>query len=310
MSLHLQPRDIAILTELGEYGILDTAVIHRRHWPADATIRACQQRLKILSDAGLIKRASLIVAYQAGKTTAKKSGASLVGGSIPTAFWLTQHGADLLERETGHRPRRVSRSDPAAATLLHRIETVEARLAIDDASKNSGLRIPAWIMEQDTYPNVTLSDPLEKRHVLYERFTVGKDQHVSCRPDASCLLHIPRPGHPDVTDPLIIYWEIDRSKSSPQVERDKAAGYHALVQTKTYAKHWPATAAMSPYVRIFYVCPSTERIAFITTEVRSLAIAKDYRFAVRSDVVTDRVLTEQIWQDIDGKRYSIVRRNL
>ena len=61
--LQLQSRDLALLVELGEYGMLDTTTIHRRHWPEAKTPRASQQRLKQLVEAGFLKPASLKVVH-------------------------------------------------------------------------------------------------------------------------------------------------------------------------------------------------------------------------------------------------------
>ena len=56
MPFHLQPRDITILEDLGEYGLLDTEMIRERHWPKAKSERACQNRLELLRDLNVGRR--------------------------------------------------------------------------------------------------------------------------------------------------------------------------------------------------------------------------------------------------------------
>ena len=299
MSVHLQPRDLLLLEEIGEYGLLDTATIHARHWSGAKDPRACQQRLSKLVDGGLIRQTRLTVVVDVGRG----------GGSLPAAYMLTPRGADFIERETGRRPARVAGNDLAATTILHRLETVHARVALDDACAAAGLPRPAWILEQDSYANVTPADPLEKRQVLYERITLENGGQVSCRPDASSLLQIPKPARPNAFDSLVIYWEIDRNaghKSSSKREAEKIDGYEALIESGGHVEHWPKAAAAA--VRVFYVCPNKERIQSIAQHVRGRPAAKFYRFAVKSDAVAPGILTSPVWCDAEGQNFSIWRR--
>lgn len=304
MTVHLQPRDLLILSEVGEYGFLSSTTIQSRHWPDAKSIRACQQRLRLLTDDGLLKRVHLLVAHQGNGDVR-----GVVGGSIPSAYALTPHGAEALYRTTGETARRVSKSDPAAATLLHRLEVVEARLAIDDACRAAKISPPEWIYEYDPIPGikVKLGDPMEERFILYERFRIGEHEPY-CRPDASCRMQIPTASGQGF-DPLVVYWEIDRSSNSKAREREKTFGYDALIQTKTYAKHWPAADRRDPPVRVFYVCPSSERIDELVAEVRSIRVAQSYRFTTRDELLGGDPLFSTIWRGIDGKRYAIMRRS-
>ncbi len=301
MSLHLQQRDIAILADLGEYGLLDTVMLRNRHWEATASTRACQHRMRLLTEESLVKKANLIVAFDASSHSGGK-----LGGSIPTAYVLTPKGADVLEKLTETIPRRVSRSSPAATTLLHRLEMVETRLVIDNACKGKKLHQPEWLMEYDTYPKARLEDSIDKRHIIYERFLTPHGELYS-RPDASCSIGIPRPNETNVLDYLIVYWELDRGSNSPVKERSKSSGYEALIREKTYLKHWPSVGSQGVAVRIFYVCPTQERIDSLISELRSAMVSKSYRFATRTAIRESNVLTDAIWQDITGKRYAIMK---
>jgi hypothetical protein len=153
---------------------------------------------------------------------------------------------------------------------------------------------------------VKIGDPMEKRRLLYERFQVGEHEPF-CRPDASSRMQIPKPSGKGA-DPLIVYWEIDRSTNSPGVEREKTFGYQALLDTQTFQKHWPPRDDKDQTVRVFYVCPSQERINSIVAEIRAAPVSRFYRFAIRAEMLSTNAVTGTIWQDVEGKRYAIVRR--
>jgi hypothetical protein len=294
--VQLQPRDMAILADLGEYGLLDTATIAARHWPGVSSPRACQERLRSLCDAKLIHKTQLLVA-RVGR----------MGSRIPAVYALMPHGAEVLELETGEVPPRIARSEPSPATLLHRLEMIQTRVAFDDACRSEAVPLPTWIYEQDTYTGVRISDPLERRHRLYERIR-WNGHDVACRPDAACLLRLPSPHQPNTSDDLLVYWEIDRSTNSRNREAKKAAGYEALIGSRRFATHWP-DASDRAIVRVFYVCPSEERIANIAAEIAPTPVATYYRFACYDALSPASILTQAVWRDTEGRRYAILNNH-
>ena len=173
--MELQPRDLEILQTVGELGTADTDIIHDLHFPLDSTGRACQQRLKKLSDAGLLKRVRLIASD--GKMTA---------GSLPMLYFLTPDGADIVCRETGVSPKRVTTGEPKPFTLRHRLDIVRARLAIDQAARLSEVTPPEWIMEQDVREDIkrTADRSPSDYLVLNNRYKV-EGVTVAFRPDAT-----------------------------------------------------------------------------------------------------------------------------
>ena len=169
-------RDYAILSDIGEHGILDMRMIHERHWAEGTDVRACQKRMSILKEQGFVDEASLGVTRQAGSKN--RAAQKTMAGSLPRAFVLTPSGAAVLLEHTGETARRVSRSEPSNVTLLHRLAVVACRLAFDAAAKSTGMARSEWIMEQDCSPNSRLDQPADKRHLLYERFSIGDGQEV------------------------------------------------------------------------------------------------------------------------------------
>jgi hypothetical protein len=292
-------RDFAILADIGELGIVTTRMIHKRHWPEGSGMRACQDRLSLFRTEGLLGERRLAVTERQG---AKIEPHDLVGPN-PTALVLLPKGAEFLETHNGVVPKRVSRSEPSQATLLHRLFVVACRLAFD---AGFGSRAPRWIHEQDCVPGVGLAESAENRHVLYERF---RQEHGDAwlRPDASCLIQIAEPN--DSARFVVAYWEIDRSTNSPKREFGKSSGYDCLLRTKAYQRHWPELKGIEPdAVRVFYVCESQKRIDELSDVFRDLSIARFYRFVTRNRLLTTPDPTAAIWQDVDGKTYSIVKR--
>jgi hypothetical protein len=310
MPLHLEQRDLQLLAEIGELGLLDIELIHARYWPDAKTKRASQKRLKLLTEHGLVKPARLEVTYRTarvprptdGKDTALKKPPKS-GGRLPTIYCLTEQGAEALEMATGQRPLRVSRSDPKPLTLFHRSEVVRARLAIDDACRLRSLPAPAWIMEQDTHPGMSPNEPLSRRLILQQHFGQGHAR-VSCRPDASCLLRLPSRSADRSFDELIAYLELDRSTNKHQIEIDKLAGYHCLLKEQAYRRHWPET--QRPTVRVLYVCPSHERVNNLAASFAGQPVAEYVRFAVLDDLVPERALSDAIWQTTGGELRAIL----
>lgn len=301
-------RDFAILRDIGEHGLLDMRMIHQRHWPVGTDIRSCQKRMAILNKEGLVCDAPLVVARQISSQSRDR--AKKIGGSLPTAYGLTPKGAEVLLEETGEPAKRISRSDPAPATLLHRLGVVAVRLAFDAGAKAAGLTAPQWILEQDTYANARLDQAAEKRHLLYERFRSGENQDASCRPDASVLLQHASNGDSSPPRFLVGYWEIDRSTNSLDRELSKTPGYDCLLRSGVVRQHWPCLNQTGPdAVRVFYVCESGERIASLVTALRDQPVAAYYRFGLKAEVLSEGVLREPIWRDTLGRRYAILRRS-
>jgi hypothetical protein len=293
-SVQLQDRDIGVLTEIGQVGLLDTDLIHKRHF-ATVSRRRVQQRLQVIQRQGLTHSVALTVWYgQRG------------GGQVPTIHCLTERGADAIESIAGVRPRRVLRSDPKPETLHHRLAVVQARLALDDACRAFGLAMPEWIMEQDRREDAQANDPPSRQRVLYHEFTAG-GKKFTCQPDAACLMRIPRDADRPAagTTPLLVFWEVDRSTERTAQTVNKCPGYGALLERREYRRYWPQ-AEQAP-VRVFWVCRSRQRIESLTVSLRDKPVAQCFRFTTAEELRADSALTLPIWRTIDGQSREIIR---
>jgi hypothetical protein len=289
--MELVPRDLGILDTVGELGTADTEMLRRLHFPDDKTGRACQQRLRKLVDEGLLKRVRLIAVD-----------GDLRSGSLPTLYFLTEAGADLVERETGRRPLRVTRSDPKPFTLRHRLDTVRARLAIDEAASLTGIAAPAWIMEQDTRDGKASNGRSPSEYLMLNNRYAHDGHTVSFRPDASCHLQMPHSGG---LASLIIYFEVDRSTEGHGQWERKLLGIESFVNdAKAWLGHWRKVS--DPTIRVFVLCKSMERLGNLIETTKPSPAARYIRFTTFPlDAAT--VLTGDVWQDCGGELKRIIR---
>lgn len=294
--MQLQPRDIAIFETVGEYGTVDTTVLRGLHFPDDNTGRSTQNRLRILAGEGLLKSVRLI-ATDAGKPS----------GSLPTLWFLTDDGADLVESETGVRPRRVTRSDPKPFTLRHRLDTVRARIAIDQAAELVKIARPQWIMEQDTRQRGKAAkgrSPSADRILNDRYYDEANDRTVTFRPDASFHLKVPRPSG-DGMKSLIGYIELDRSTEGHLQWQRKLWGMEAFLGDSVgWRKHWPKVS--DPAVVVFVLTKSDQRIGNLAETTRPSKAAARLRFSTYP-LDPQTALTGEVWQDCQGQLYPIIK---
>ena len=292
-GLHLQERDLDLLAQIGELGLLDTETIHERFF-SGVTPRRVQQRLRLYRDHGLLRTVVLTVwCGESGK------------GRIPAIHCLTERGGDAINSITGQRPRRVLRGDPKPETFHHRLAIVKSRLAIDDACAAAGLLETTWIMEQDYDPTATAEPPL-KRRILYHAFRTGS-KTITCQPDAASLLFIPSdPAQPQTdTTNLLAYWEIDRSTESRSQILAKQPGYASVIKQHGYHRYWPEI--QKPAIRVLWVCRSQERIEAICEKLKEESIAKFFRFTTAEELSGQTALAVPIWRDWTGNRRTILQ---
>jgi hypothetical protein len=154
---------------------MDTAMIHRRHFPKDHTGEACLRRLRLFTSHELMRRVPPLVTYAAERA-----------GRLPLIHCLTPHCAEVLQELTGIRPKRVFVRDPQPQTVLHRLFVAHVMLTVHDAAKLRQLPAPVWIVEHDRVARVAPDTSRSERYVLYEDFAGTDGTVITCRPDAAC----------------------------------------------------------------------------------------------------------------------------
>ena len=290
-DVRFQQRDLAILTELGEVGILDGPTIAERHFSSTRTPRACQRRLSLYAAHGLVHSLPIAMTMDDGHR-----------GRLPSLYRLSRRGAEVLNTVAGIHLQRPAKRDPRPETLLHRLGMAKVQLIVNDACALKQVQKPIWIQEYDTTPNPQPKTPAADRFVLYEKFPLADGRKATCWPDASSLLTIPLPN--GGTHPLIVYWEYDRSTERLTQVAGKMYGYHPLLVTQTYRKHWPQ--AINPTVRVFFVCQSQERCRNIADVIAKMPGAESVRFTTIAELKPQRLLSDPIWRTVGGKLLQIL----
>jgi hypothetical protein len=288
MSVVLGPRDLHVLTDIGEHGCLDTIHIHQRHF-ASVTLRRCQQRLQDFQRAGLICSTKLHVTFS---SDAQSGVATATTKRIPTLHALTDKGGDAFADTTGIRPLRILRSEPQPATFLHRWQCVQTRLAFDASTNAAGLTPALWLLESDVDPKAKKNLPPNQRSILHHTFSDGISS-IACQPDMVCLLIIP----PDTS--LVAFFEQDRSTMGSKQIAAKARRHQSLVESRAYTRYWPALK--KPVVRVFWIAPSDERIQTIVQASEQQPVQRSYRFLTERRRDAGNRILDPVWAFPDGR---------
>jgi Replication-relaxation len=295
-ALRLQPRDLRLLTELGETGLLDTATLRARHFPADRTGEACLRRLRLYAAHGLTEAIAPAVSVGLPR-----------GGRLPAIHRLTPRGAAVLQQVTGEAPRRTLKSGPRPETLLHRLGCAKLQLLVSDACARAAFPAPQWIAEYDAVPGVGPSVPLSERFVLCQRYRMADGTTHTCWPDAACLLAIP--GHAIGATPethaLIVLWKFDRSTETLTQVARKLPGYREFLARGDWRRPFPS--ALHPTVRVFVVTLSAERLEHIAAALRGQPGSESVRLAVVGDLTPERFFTAPLFRTVAGDARPILR---
>ena len=292
-AIRVHARDVSLLSEVGEVGLLDVATLRERHFPADRSGKACLRRLRLFCAHDLLLPISVSISFATERS-----------GRPRRLFRLTPRGAEVLHELTGRTDFHFSNKELRPETIMHRLGVAKLRLTVNDACAVQKLPKPRWIGEYDMVPGVHIEATFAERFIICEKLPTLEGGTASCWPDASCCLRIPHPsGQGEAV--LLVYWEYDRSTETLTQVAGKIPGYHALLTSATYQKHWPD--AERPAVRVFFVVPSEERLRNICEAIKNLQGAEHVRLAVANDIRPQHLLTAPIWKTVTGEARPILR---
>jgi hypothetical protein len=281
-EIRFQPRDVQLLSELGEVGILDIDTLRSRFFPLDKSGKACPKRMF------LYEKNKLVLKHEIKVTNKEESRKYIV-------FRVTEKGADQVERLTGRRPRRAGGSkEPDSKTLAHRLGYIRTRLAFDDGCNLLGRPELDWIMEWDAVPDAPRRAGLSRRIVLCDTFT--QSDHVD-RSWPDLAFRFPMPEH---AWDLLAYIEYDRSTMENDDMLDKLDGYSQLMHTGVYLRHWQEPINQH-LVRVLFVCKSPQRIENLMKLYAKHDLAEPLRFATADSLTAAAVFTSPIWHKIGGQ---------
>ena len=294
LAIRLQPRDVSLLGELREVGLLDTPTLHDRHFPADRTGKACLRRLALYARHGLVEPISPSVSFGLPR-----------GGRLPAIHRLTPRGADVLCSFTGETGRRVPSGSPKPETLLHRLGCAQLQLLLRDGCRLAKLPPPTWIGEYETRPGASIRSPLPERFMLCQSYAHSTGRWT-CWPDAAALVRIPDIRAPaGATHPLVMLFEYDRSTETLKQVAGKVPGYEQLVTRGDWRRFWPDL--VKPTVRVFFLTRSEERIENIVAAIRDLPGADVFRFAVLASLTPATFFTDALWHTCQGDCRAILK---
>ncbi len=280
-------RDVALLAELGELGLLSAPMVLARHFTGfaneESAQRSFRRRMKRLIAHGLIDRS---------RVPLKRVAAS----GLLAVYRLTAAGAELVAELTGSVPRRAGSAQPLnPVTIPHRLGIVTTRLAFDDAHRQLGLSAPEWLFEYDLHSEVTATATNDEKLVLYESFTV-EGKRLVCWPDAAARIRLgSEPAHE-----LLAYVEYDRSTESSRQIAAKSEPYWRLVRERRYLGHWPGPPGQH-VVRVLFIVRSEERLQHVAAALRGTPGAELFRLATYADLQPETLLTAAIWRTVDGR---------
>lgn len=292
LAIRLQPRDLALLTELRDVGLLDTTTLHDRHFPADRTGKACLRRLALYARHGMVEPIAPSVSFGLPR-----------GGRMPAIHRLTPRGAEVLGSFIGDTGRRVASGSPKPETLLHRLGCAQLQLLLRDACTLAKLSPPTWIGEYETRPGASIRSPLPERFVLCQTYALPTGRWT-CWPDAAALVSIPAPASSE-PHPLVLLFEYDRSTETLKQVAGKVPGYEQLVARGDWRRFWPEL--VKPTVRVFFLTRSEERIRSVAAAIRELPGADAFRFAVFMRLKPATFFTDAVWQTCQGDCRAILK---
>jgi hypothetical protein len=293
-AIRLQPRDLALLAELREVGLLDTTTLHDRHFPADRTGKACLRRLALYARHGLVEPIAPSVSFGLPR-----------GGRLPAIHRLTPRGVEVLTSLTGENGRRAAGGSPKPETLLHRLGCAQLQLLLRDACSHARLPPPVWIGEYDMHPGASIRSPLSDRFVLCHTYTLPNGRYT-CWPDAAALVLIPGlGGSAGVPHPLVMLFEYDRSTETLKQVAGKVPGYEQLLARGDWRTYWPDL--VKPTVRVFVLTRSEDRIRTIVAAIHALPGADHFRFAVFQRLKPESFFTDAVWQTCRGDSRTILK---
>jgi protein involved in plasmid replication-relaxation len=288
-GIRYQPRDVKILSLIGELGILDLETIKTRYFLVGESDKACPKKLRQYKKLGLILEHKVEVASK--KET-----------RVYFVFRLTREGADEIERLTGVRPKRAGGTNPPdSKTLQHRLGVLHTRLKFDDACQLQELSPLEWIMEWDGDPEAPATAELSERIILNHSFQKS-GRRLSCWPDAAFRFQLPDGPCED----LLGYLEYDRSTMDHADMLEKLDGYAELLESRAYLEHWPQVRE-EHFARVLFVCQSEQRISNLSETYATHQASSFVRFATAASLVPARLFTEPIWRTTDGKLLAILK---
>jgi hypothetical protein len=312
VAFTLQPRDLALLSDLAIYRLLTTTQLFLlRSGDADERMRFVSRlpltrRLKLLFHNGYVQRIARPLAQ----------------GSQEPVYVLDKEGARALTRKQSfdkhHSVKAPSPSQlPKALALEHLLLINQVRLSLEVGAAqrnvsthkaNGTVAKPSAIVE----PSVTTElgewhgSEQSKFSLLSEPRSGEKQRKLALIPDGLAVLRLKKltAENKIQTQRHFCFIEVDTGSESQRVLMDKC---------RLYVRYWQEGGFASDYnlppqvgFRVLFVLHSTRRLETFLEAVQDLAAGKSlFRAALEEQMMPERIF-EPVWRDASGQTHSLL----
>jgi hypothetical protein len=277
-GIRISDRDLQLLEAVHSARFLTTPQIQKLFWHdtegAFGPVKACQRRLRLLTEYGLVRRIEQKV------TRAE--------GSKPYLYALAEKGASLLAKEL-----RIDLAElevkPTPAEdnypfLDHLIATTDIRIAVKQACDRNQLELVEWIDEKE------LRSAAWKDYVSIQS-PDGKSHRIALVPDAYLKIRS-RTG----TKTMQFYSEIDRGSHTIRSKWNRGWTRKVLTYTEYFSSATYQKRFGSKRVYLLTVTTTDKRLAALKQATEESGGGEHFLFATQANAADpDKVLTAKIW---------------
>jgi len=277
-------RDLAVLTAVHRYYVLNRPQIQRLCFAGHESGRATRRRLQYLVSNGFLQRLRLVVHHPHA-------------GSPGPVYYPAQRGLELLaEHFDDERYLLAPTRAPQAHHVFHWLAVSDTHIALDDAiARQKRVALESFINEYDVV-NVEESAP-EKRFRLYTLLRPAP--RLVCAPDAAFALTVDR-------HTKVFYLEQDRNTSGvKRVAASKCQGYAVMAECGLHTRHFPQTTVAT--FTVLCIAPTARRRDALKKAFTDKPDSALWRFASATDCLPERLLHAPIFHRVNGDPVPLVR---
>lgn len=277
-SIRLSERDLALLYELLTARYLTTPQMEALFWRTGRSPRgrryACQRRLKLLSEHGLMRRIELPVL----RGEAQK----------PFIYCLAEKGAELLVAELGIESKEIDWKPKSAEAsypfLAHLLATNDLRIHLAHACERQQAKLSRWINEKE------LKSEGMKDYVTLVSPDGQKRQQAAVVPDAYFALKVgEKIGH--------FFVEVDLGTVTIQPTVWEKRGWNRKVRAflAYYASGKFQQRYASQAFRVLCITTSQQRLAHLKAATERAKGGRMFWFSTFEKLTAETFLSHPVW---------------
>jgi hypothetical protein len=279
VQVRITLRDIEVLKDLYTSRYMTAPQIQALHWRENrggeyGQITACRRRLRLLFDAGLIRRIEPHFRYSEGKQ--------------PLIYALDRRGAQVLTDQLSIDPATIACKPHERESnwpfLQHILDTTDARIAITLAADARGLTVAQWYNELELRSG-DLCD------VVSLEYPDGSTHRAAVVPDALFCLQ--------TSEGKQTYWCVEIDKRTITVEPTNWEARGWMRKIRTYTTYFSSDLYKQRYgehvVHVLTITTGEVRLAHLKEATEKVTTSTRFWFTTFDQLTTQTVLTEAIW---------------